>query len=261
MRIVIVTGASGGLGAEFVRRIDRLGILEDWGIDEIWGIARSGDKLRKLGETLHTPFRPLALDLTDGASFNLLRAMLRGLMPEVWMVVNAAGVGKIGGPAEIPGKELDRMIDLNCKAPVRMTGVTLPYIPRGGRIVEVCSTAAFQPFPYLNVYAASKAFLCRYSRALGRELRGRGISVTAVCPYWVKDTGFIGKARCGEGGDKIRSFPFASEEKAVVRQAVRDALMRKPVSTPGPVCTIHRAAAKLLPESIMMDLWEWIRRI
>ena len=54
MRIVIVTGASGGLGAEFVRRIDRLGILEDWGIDEIWGIARSGDKLRKLGETLHT---------------------------------------------------------------------------------------------------------------------------------------------------------------------------------------------------------------
>ena len=111
MRIVIVTGASGGLGAEFVRRIDRLGILEDWGIDEIWGIARSGDKLRKLGETLHTPFRPLALDLTDGASFNLIRAMLRGLMPEVWMVVNAAGVGKIGGPAEIPGKELDRMID------------------------------------------------------------------------------------------------------------------------------------------------------
>ena len=66
------------------------------------------------------------------------------------------------------------MIDLNCKAPVRMTGVTLPYIPRGGRIVEVCSTAAFQPFPYLNVYAASKAFLCRYSRALGRELRGAG---------------------------------------------------------------------------------------
>ena len=84
MRIVIVTGASGGLGAEFVRRIDRLGLLEGWGIDEIWGIARSGDKLRKLGETLHTPFRPLALDLTDGASFNLIRAMLRGRVRQWW---------------------------------------------------------------------------------------------------------------------------------------------------------------------------------
>ena len=104
MRIVIVTGASGGLGAQFVRRIDRLGILEDWGIDEIWGIARSGDKLRKLGETLHTPFRPLALDLTDGASFNLIRAMLRGLMPEVWMVVNAAGVVRSAARRKSRGK-------------------------------------------------------------------------------------------------------------------------------------------------------------
>lgn len=261
MRIVIVTGASGGLGAEFVRRIDRLGILENWGIDEIWGIARSGDKMQKLGETLHTPFRPLALDLTDGASFHLIRAMLRSLQPEVWLTVNAAGVGKIGGPTEISGKDAGRMVDLNCKAPVWMTGVTLPYIPRGGRIAEICSTAAFQPFPYLNVYAASKAFLYRYSRALGRELRGRGISVTAVCPYWVKDTGFIGKAQCGEGGDKIRSFPFASAEKTVVRKAMADILMRKAVSTPGPVCTVHRAAAKVLPENLMMDLWEVIRRI
>ncbi len=259
MRIILVTGASSGLGAEFVRRLDRLSIIEGWEIDEIWGIARSGDKLAALQKELHTPFRPLALDLTQEASFHLVKAMLHSLHPEVWMVVNAAGMGKIGGPGEISDQDTARMIDLNCKAAVEMTSAVLPYIPRGGRIVEICSTASFQPFPYLNVYAASKAFLYRYSRALSRELRGRGISVTAVCPYWVKDTGFIGNARQGDGGDKIRGFPFASEEKTVVRKAVQDVLMRKPVSTPGPVCTVHRAAAKLLPDGFMMDLWELIR--
>ena len=261
MRIVIITGASGGLGAEFARRLDRLNILCGWEIEEFWLIARSGEKLRAVAGTLRTPARPLALDLTDGASFSLLRAMLRAQAPEVWMVVNAAGAGVIGGPEEISDEAAGRMIDLNVKAPVRLDKLALPHIPRGGRIVEVASTAALQPFPYLNVYAAGKAFLYRYARALGRELRGRGISVTAVCPYWVKDTGFIGKAQAGPGGGKVRHFPFASAEKAVVRAALEDVLRRKPVSTPGPVCTLHRAAAKVLPEGLLMDVWEILRKI
>ena len=92
---------------------------------------------------------------------------------------------------------------------------------RGGRILEICSSAAFQPLPYLNVYAATKAFLYRYSRALGRELIGHGISVTAVCPYWVKDTRFISNARETDRVGYIRSFPFATKEKFVVRQSCR----------------------------------------
>ena len=152
------------------------------------------------------------------------------------------------------------MIDLNCRAAVAVTQMVLPFMSRGGRILEICSSAAFQPLPYLNVYAATKAFLYRYSRALGRELAGQGISVTAVCPYWVKDTRFISKARETDHIGYIRSFPFATKEKFVVRQSLSDAAQRKPVSTPGAVSTLQWIGS-LLPDSFKMDLWDLIRRL
>ncbi|MCI5595512.1 MAG: SDR family NAD(P)-dependent oxidoreductase [Lachnospiraceae bacterium] len=82
--------------------------------------------------------------------------------------------------------------------------ICLPYMKAKSRILEICSTAAFQPFQYLNVYAASKAFLYRYSRALAVELRSRKITVTAVCPYWIKDTEFIPIARQNSDDKMIR---------------------------------------------------------
>lgn len=105
------------------------------------------------------------------------------------------------------------MIDLNCKAAVAMTQISLPFMKRGARVLQICSTAAFQPFPYLSVYAATKAFLYRYSRALRVELYGTGIRVTAVCPYWIKDTEFIGRAKKSSDSSYIHSFPLASRQK------------------------------------------------
>lgn len=126
---------------------------------------------------------------------------------------------------------------------------------------EICSTAAFQPFPYLNLYAASKAFLYRYSRGLRREIFGRGILVTAVCPYWIKDTEFITNAKQSPGKHAIRHFPLASRSNQVAKWALLDSRLGLSVSTPGPICMIHRIAAKFLPSWVMMDLWEVLRRL
>lgn len=131
----------------------------------------------------------------------------------------------------------------------------------GIRVATGICTAAFQPFPNLNVYAASKAFLYRYSRALRWELWGSGICVTAVCPYWIKDTEFISVAKETDRKKAIRHFPFASKASRVAAWALIDSRLGLAVSTPGPVCMVHRLAAKFLPADIMMAIWELIRRI
>ena len=153
------------------------------------------------------------------------------------------------------------MIDLNCRAPVLLTRAVLPYMQRGARILNICSTSAFQPFPYLNLYAASKSFLYRYSRALGFELRGTGISVTAACPYWLRDTAFIPTAQDTADSRYIRHFPFPSTAAQAARRILLDCGKRRAVSTPGWICSLHRVIAKVTPDALLMRLWNLLRRL
>ena len=248
-KIAIITGASSGLGREFVRLLDAdsegAGAGE-FHLDALWIIARRKERLEELAA-----------------------GKLSAERPDVRMLINAAGSGKIAASAALPLEQVDQMIDLNCRAAVDVTQICLPYMDSGAKIMEICSTAAFQPIPYLNVYAASKAFLYRYSRALRFELRPRDITVTAVCPYWIKDTEFIPSARQTASADKtmseaqspIRSFPLASTSKTVAERALMDTRLGLSVSTPGFVCTVHRAAAKLLSSDILMYIFDWLRKI
>ena len=254
--IAIVTGASSGLGGEFVRQL-----AQQEGLDEIWVIARRKERLEQLARQVKTPLRVLPLDLIESESFDTLRELLVAEQPRVQVLINAAGFGKIGSYRDISITDCDRMMDLNCRAAVDMTLLALPYMGRGSRILEICSTTSFQPFPYLNVYAATKAFLYRFSRALRWELRGTGITVTAVCPYWIKDTEFIATAQKTKNSSYIRHFPLASREKSVARWALHDSRLGLPVSTPGIVCSLHRIAAKVIPAEGMMGVWEGIRRL
>lgn len=257
MKIAIVTGASSGLGREFVRQIaQRMPELR-----EIWVIARREDRLLELREECPATVRPLAMDLAEEDSIRALEELLRRERPVVAVLVNAAGFGKIGDCRTVTRQDCDAMIDLNCRAAVDVTMACLPYMQWKGRILEICSTAAFQPFQHLNVYAASKAFLYRYSRALWTELFGQGITVTAVCPYWIKDTEFIPTAKQTDTGRSIRHFPLASRARSVVALALNDSALGLPVSTPGPVCLIHRIAAKFIPAQLMMGIWAILRRI
>ncbi len=271
-KIAIITGASSGLGREFVRLLDADSAGESTGEfhpDELWIIARRKERLEELAAGLRTDTVVLPLDLTDKTSVTQLQEKLSAERPDVRMLINAAGSGKIAASAALPLEQVDQMIDLNCRAAVDVTQACLPYMSSGAKIMEVCSTAAFQPIPYLNVYAASKAFLYRYSRALRFELRPRDITVTAVCPYWIKDTEFISSARQTGSADTarsdahspIRSFPFASTSETVAEKALMDTRLGLSVSTPGFVCTVHRAAAKLLSSDILMYIFDWLRKI
>ena len=256
MKTAIVTGASSGLGREFVTLLDRTEHL-----DEIWVVARRRDRLAALEKQVTTKLRILPLDLTEKESFRKLDRIFEEEKPDVRVLINAAGFGKIGSYHDISRTDSEDMIDLNCRAAVAMTQTALPYMHRDARILEICSTSAFQPFQFLNVYAATKAFLYRYSRALRVELFSRGIKVTAVCPYWIKDTEFIGTAQKTKNSSYIRHFPLASREKTIARMALTDSRLGFAVSTPGVVCTLHRIAAKFIPGELMMGIWALIRRI
>ena len=238
MKIAVITGASSGIGREFVRQVAAGECL-----DEIWVIARREQRLRELAGEVKLPIRPVPLDLTKQESFERYRALLERERPDVRLLINAAGFGKIGNYAAVTREDVDGMIALNCRAAVEMTVLTLPYMSEGGRILEIASTSAFQPFQQLGVYAASKAFLLRYSRALRWELFPRKIHVTAVCPYWVRGTEFI---------------PTAT---GVVRRALRASRRNFAVSTPGLVCSLHRVIAKWIPHCALMAGWELLRRI
>lgn len=256
MKIAVVTGASSGLGRELTLQLART----EKHLDEIWVIARRRDRLEALRPLCPVPLRVLPLDLTAPGAADALEAGLAAAAPEVAVLVNAAGFGRMGDWQAVTRRDSAAMIQLNCQAAVEVTQICLPYMGPGGRILEICSTSAFQPFPYLNVYAATKAFLYHYSLALGRELRSRRITVTAVCPYWIRDTEFIPVARQGES-QSVRHFPLASTARRVAVRALLDSRHGRAVSTPGPVCTVHRAAAKCLPSGALMTLWEGLRRL
>lgn len=256
MRIAIVTGASSGLGREFVEEIaarEKVGA--------VWAIARRENRLLEIAKGVSVPVVPIPLDLTKRESFAALKRLLEEKKPEIRILVNAAGFGKMGSYAEISERDSGDMIDLNCRALVSMTTLALPYMTRGARILEICSTAAFQPLPALGVYAASKAFACSFSRSLRWELFGRGIRVTAVCPYWIGDTEFISVAKKAADPHAVKHFPLASRARSVARAALRDSKWDLPVSTPGPVALVQRIAAKFIPHEIVIACWEGLRRI
>lgn len=271
-RIAIITGASSGLGKEFIRQLDALGdelfpAEDDFGVpcaafDEFWIIARRKDRLEEAAANAKTPVRVLPYDLTDKQAISDLAELLDREMPDVRLLINAAGFGKIGSWKDIPLEQVDQMIDLNCRAAVDMTQIVLPHMKEQAHVMEICSTAAFQPFQYLNVYAASKAFLYRYSRALSVELRKDKIHVTAVCPYWIKDTEFIdGAKKTDTDQNYVHGFPLADTAEHIAERSLLDASLGLTVSTPGPVCSLHRFFSKLISSDLLMWIFEGIRRL
>lgn len=260
MRIALITGASSGLGKTFAQHID----ISEREIDEIWLVARRRERLEEVARQLSHSAKIIALDLVAEGSMETLEELLKENV-QVGLFVNCAGYAKIGNYEKVSWADSERMIDLNCRAAVSTTLAVLPYMRAGDRILEICSTSSFQPIPHLNIYAASKAFLYSYTRALRMELLPRGIIVTAVCPWWVKDTEFISVARDNRANadvaDSIRGFPLATGQENVVRRALRGSRLKLAVSTPGVMCFFHRIFAKVIPRTWLLYFWEIFRRI
>jgi short-subunit dehydrogenase len=188
MSIAIITGASSGMGAEFARQLK-----EQWGVNDFWFVARRTDKMEALRDELSVNAKIISADLTDGSGIEVLRAALEEEKPSVKYLINSAGFGNFGSFDQLPEGEISAMIDLNVKALVLITHMVIPYMERGGRIVELGSGSCFTPLPYFNIYASSKAFVLHYTKGLNGEIKKYGLRATCFCPGWV-ETEFLGKA-------------------------------------------------------------------
>ena len=248
-RIAVITGASSGMGRRAAETCGEMGPF-----DEVWVVARRREKLEELRETVPCPVRVFAMDLTDRKSFEIYAAALREEPVEVKLLVNAAGFGKFRAVMDTPLEVNLNMADLNCQALQAMCQLTVPYMPAGSRILNFASVAAYQPIPYIDVYGATKAFVLSYSRALNRELRGRGIAVTAVCPYWTR-TPFFDRAIDPDREPVVKKYDVMYDPDAVVARAWRDVKAGKDVSRPGAVARFNGIMAKLLPHSFVMSYW------
>ena len=248
MDIAIVTGASSGMGKEFVLQLSQY-----VQVDQIWVIARREDALKALQAQVSVPVRPVVLDLLREESFDAYAALLQQEQPDVKLLVNAAGFGKFGKEENISIQDDCRMIDLNAKALVVMTRLTLPYMNPGSHVLQLDSLSAFQPVPYITTYGATKAFVLSYSRALNQELKSKGIRMMAMNPAWVKTEFF---QHAFQTNNRVQYFNFVQEATDVVARGLKDLYRsKKDVSIPGLGVKLQVLGVKLLPHKLVMKTW------
>src|SRR4051794_31790067 len=251
-RTAIVTGASSGIGAEIARELASRG-------HGVTLVARRADKLAELAtELAGTGVRAevLAADLGDRAARSALvgRGQELGLTPDI--LVNNAGLSTVGPVAAGDPETEMNMIEVDVVAGADLGTRFLPgMVERGrGAVLNVASTAAFQPLPGQAGYAGCKAFVLSYTRSLGGELRGTGVSATALCPGPV-DTGF-GETAGFSKEDAEPSLPsFMWETAESVAKCGLDALDRgHAVAIPGTANRVAANFANLTPKRLLVPL-------
>ena len=249
MTIAIVTGASSGMGREFVRQLSQY-----VKVDEIWAIARRESALEELKSETPYPVRPISLDLTQESAYKAFADLLEAEKPDVKLLVNAAGFGKFGAYHRVSVEEELRMIDLNCKALLAMTRITLPYMQPGSHVLQLDSLSAFQPVPYITTYGATKAFVLSYSRAMNAELKSKGIRMMAMNPAWVKTEFFNHAFQTNHA--EVQYFNYVYEARDVVATGLKHLYKtKKDVSIHGLPVKFQVLLVKLLPHKLVMKTW------
>lgn len=248
MKIAIITGASSGMGKEFVKQLDK----KCSGLDEFWLVARNEAAMRELEGSTKTRLKYIPMDLTKDDYSRLLKA-LKEEEPQVSILVNCAGYGKTGPFSQIEEKDNTGMVTLNCMALTKITYLVLPYMKKHSYIINLASAAAFLPQPNFAVYAATKSYVLSFSRALRREVKSRGIWVSAVCPGPV-NTPFFQIAEESGSPFALKKFFMAKKEK-VVAQAIRESFAKREVITYGISMKGLHLAGKVLPQGMILDLY------
>lgn len=246
--IAIVTGASGGLGREFVRLLS-----SENEIVEIWAVARDISKLEQLKRQCPQKIQIFSYDLSSSADVNCFLDKIKRGGVNIKYLINNAGYAKFGAYDDISAEESLNMLDLDIKACVAVGLGCIDCMRGGAHIINIASQASFQPLPYLNLYSASKAFLRNYTRALNVELKEKHITATAVCPSWM-DTGLLTRGRIG-ARKSVNNFKGMLLPSKVAQKALKDAERGKDISICGTYTKFCHFAAKLLPQRIMMKLW------
>lgn len=241
--IAIVTGATGGIGQEFVCALMREAL------DEIWIIGRNEERLTQLKQQYGEKVFPICADLTNARELLSIKDLLTEQI-KISYLINNAGMAHMMLSKDLCEAAIEKTITLNCSVPVRLTNYCIPYMKNGSKIINVSSAAAFQPVPFLNLYAATKAFEHSYSRALHMELKPLGIIVTAVSPSWV-DTDMLPKEL---NGSKVK-FPGIVSPQKVVEKAIIDAKKGKDVSVCSFYVKCQHFNVKMLPHKLVMKIW------
>lgn len=252
MKIAVITGASSGMGQECA-----IQLWEQFpGLDEIWAVGRRKDRLEKLEGKVNIPVRKFVLDLSEEKEREILKEELVRLKPQVKFLVNAAGFGKIGNVCNLPEKDQTGMVQVNCTALTAVTTMVLPFMLENSRILQFASSAAFLPQPGFAVYAASKAYVLSYSRALNRELKSRKIFVTAICPGPVRTEFFDIAQTTGE--IPLYKKVIMADPGKVAAKAIRDSIVGREVSVYGVLMKAFLVLVKVLPHRLILDIMEKI---
>ena len=246
--IAIITGASSGLGKEFVKLI-----VNDNNLDEVFVLARNEEKLNNLKSEYGEKIRPYSIDLSNVENIKTFGKFIENQQVNIKILINNAGFAKFCSYEDISIDESLNMIDLNISGVVAMGLVCIPFMDKGSHIINIASQAAFQPVPYQNIYSATKSFVKNYSQALNVELKDKGITVTAVCPGWMK-TDLYNRA-CINADKGTTNFVFMVTPDVVAKKALKDAYKGKDISVYGLYVNICRLMSKFLPEKIIMKIW------
>ncbi len=252
--IAIVTGASSGLGKEFVKLL-----VNDKNIDKIFVLARNKANLDNLKSDYGDKITPYPIDLSDINNIKAFGKILEKENATIKILINNAGFAKFCSYDDISIDETLNMINLNISGVVAMGLICIPFMNRNSHIINIASQASFQPLPYQNVYSSTKSFVKNYSRALNVELKEKGITVTAVCPGWIKTNLF--NRGCINAKKGTKNFAFMVTPDVVAKKALKDAYKNKDISVYGLYVNFCRFLSKVLPEKIVIKIWLLQQRI
>jgi short-subunit dehydrogenase len=239
--VALVTGASAGLGAEFARQLAAKG-------ERLVLVARRRERLDELAAALGNA-RAVAMDLSEPGAAARLMADLEQHGDTVELLVNNAGFGLAGQFAELDGDRQREMIDLNCGALAELAHAVLPGMMtrKAGGILNVASTAAFQPGPGMAVYFATKAFVLSFSEALHDEAEPHGVKISCLCPGPTRT-----EFRSVSGFDpKGRLAKLSADAASVVAAGLRGLERNQAVVVPGLSNKMIAQAHRLLPRTVM----------
>lgn len=256
MTTALITGASAGIGAAFAQE---LAIRKT----NLVLVARSAEKLQQLGQHLQEQYKIqvdfVAQDLTEPAAAKAVFAAVTQKGLTIDLLINNAGFGEYGDFAQLDGEQQVKMIQLNILALVDLTHHFLPGMRqrRSGSIINMSSSAAFQPMPYFCVYAATKAFILSFSEALGAENKNYGVRILAVCPG-PTETQFFEEADFPKLLANIAALNYTPTE-VVVREALEALEKNQSSIVPGDFRNqLLVNLPRFLPRESVVGLWKKI---
>jgi uncharacterized protein len=254
---VLITGASSGIGADLARQLGERGYNVTLSARRRERLEELADELREAHD-IHVDVE--TCDLGDAAARRRLADKLRSGEREVVGVCNNAGFGNLGNFLEQDLESETDVVRLNVEAVHELTGAFLPrMVEQGaGAVLNVASTAAFQPLPGFATYAASKAFVHSFSEAVHSELSGTGVSVTSLCPGFTR-TEFEQAAGAEDAASKLPGFTWM-ESDDVARQAVEGMLAGKRTVVPGVLNKAVSTSGRYVPRTVLLPLVKTVSR-